>query len=122
MTDEKRKPYLQQLLSFFFAPIWPSFFTIFYLLFFSYFALFYIGHIIIAIKFLIYTIRHSTQLLGLGYLFWGAAFMISLVVPFAVSLYAIFLAHEIWKGVWEERQKWMSLIFVVLAVPLIVVL
>ena len=119
--NDKPKSYLRQLAEFYFAPVWPSFFTILYLLFFAYFTVFYAGHLIVAFKFLLYTLRHSTLLLGLSYLFWGVVFVIALIVPFSVSVYAVFLAYEIWKSRWETRQKYMAIMLIVLIVPLVVV-
>jgi hypothetical protein len=51
MTEEKEKSILKQLFSFYFANSWTSFFTISYLLFFLYSALFYFDNVILAIKF-----------------------------------------------------------------------
>jgi hypothetical protein len=124
MSNEKsteKKPYLKQLIAFYFAAKWRSFFTILYLLTFVYFSVFYLGNLLIALRFVSYTIRNSVLLLGLDYLFWGVAFIISLVIPFAVSFYAIFLLFEIWRGSFDHQQRTIATVLIIILVPLIVV-
>lgn len=110
-----RKPYYKQVLEFYFAPLLRSFFTVLYLLFFLYFVVFYVDHIVLAIKFLIYTLRTSTVELSLSYVFWGSLFIISLIVPFSVSLYAIVIPFEIRKQAWEKMRKLLVILLVVVA-------
>lgn len=95
MADHNQKSYLKRVLGFYFSPVLWSFFTILYLLFFFYFILFYLDNVILAVKFMLYTFNTSTTLLNLPYLFWGALFILSLIVPFSLSIYAICLPYEI---------------------------
>lgn len=120
MTEEK-KPYISRVFSFYFAPHWQSFFTILYLVFFLYFAVFHSGKLLIAFNFALYTIYGSASLLGLSYLFWGVAFLISLIIPFSVSAYAIFLFYEIWHDSWPERYKLLATALIIIGVPIIIV-
>ncbi|HJO89945.1 MAG: hypothetical protein QGH85_01300 [Candidatus Pacebacteria bacterium] len=126
MTEEKeqKQPYLKRLISFYFAPVWYSFLTILYLLFFLYFTVFYSGHVLIAYRFLAYTLKNSVSLLGLSYLFWGVAFIITLVIPFSISLYAIFFLNNLWNDdsyKWEQDRKILVTALVVVGVPLLVI-
>ena len=119
---KKEESYLKQMFAFYFAPIWQSFFTILYLVFFFYFAIFHSGKIFIALKFLFYTLGNSASLLGLSYLFWGVIFLISLIIPFSVSLYAILLFFEIWKGVWERNHKLLATLLLIVETPFVIVI
>ena len=119
---EKKKSYLRQVSTFYFAPIWQFFFTIFYLVFFFYFAVFHSGKLWLAFKFLMYTLNRSVELLGLSYLFLGVIFLISLIIPFSVSVYAILLLHEIWhKTDWEQNIKFFVTALVIVTTPLLII-
>ncbi len=119
---EAKPSYLRQVTTFYFAPIWQSFFTIFYLLFFFYFAIFHSGKLWLALKFLLYTIGNSAELLGLSYLFLGVIFIISLIIPFSVSVYAILLLFEIWEETkWEQSIKLLVTGLVIATVPLLII-
>ncbi|MDP3725631.1 MAG: hypothetical protein Q8R36_00360 [bacterium] len=121
MTEEP-KSYLKQVATFYFAPIWQSFFTIFYLLFFFYFAVFHSGKLWLASKFLLYTIGNSAELLGLSYLFLGVVFLISLIIPFSVSIYAILLLFEIWEETkWEQSVKLLVTSLIIATAPLLII-
>ena len=128
MADEKkikREPYLKRLISFYFAPKWQSFLTILYLLVFLQSSAFYSGHLLIAYRFVVYTVKNSVSLLGLDYLFWGAAFTVSLIIPFSISLYAIFFLHNLWSGEgnkWTKDRRILVSAVVVISVPLIIIL
>ncbi len=125
-NNNKTEPYLKKFFRFYFhvAPIWRSFFTIFYLAFFAYFAVFYSGKLWIAFNFILYTIAHSVSFLTLNYLFWGVIFLIALIIPFSVSFYSIFLLFEIWQhnDGWTKKRKSLLTILVIIAVPLVIVL
>ncbi len=125
-NGNKTEPYLRRFFKFYFhvAPIWRSFLTIFYLVFFAYFAVFYSGKLWIALNFILYTIAHSVSFLTLNYLFWGVIFLVSLIIPFSASFYSIFLLFEIWQhnDGWTKKRKSLLTILVVIAVPLIIVL
>lgn len=120
-TAERQKSYFKKLLSFYFAPAWQSFFTILYLVFFSYFAIFHSGKIVLAFKFILYTLKNSTLLLGLEYLFWGVMFLITLIIPFSVSLYSILLFYEMWTSNWDRSRKLLVTALIIVAIPIIVI-
>ncbi|PIS13509.1 MAG: hypothetical protein COT67_01415 [Candidatus Tagabacteria bacterium CG09_land_8_20_14_0_10_41_14] len=115
------KNYLSRIFSFYFAPVWQSALTILYLLFFLYFAVFYVGNVWLALKFIWYTIINSGALLGLSYLFWGVIFLITLIIPFSISLYSMLLFYEIWHKNWEKKLKMFGTVLIILLVPLIIV-
>lgn len=119
---EKKPSYLKKILCFYFAPVWQSFFSIFYLVFFFYFSVFHSGKILVAFDFLLYTFINSSSILTLDYLFWGVVFIMGLIIPFAISLYAIVLFYEIWRGSWLPAHKVLTTISIILAVPLIIIL
>jgi len=105
MPEQKKKSYFKQVIGFYLAPTWQSLLSILYLLFFFYFVVFYFGNITLALKFILFTLINSGALLGLSYLFWGVFFLVSLLIPFFVSIYAIVLPYEIWKNNWEKMHK-----------------
>lgn len=119
---EKNPSYAKQMFTFYFAPIWQSFFRIFYLIFFSYFAIFHSGKIWVAIKFIFYTLWNSTALIGLSYLFWGVTFLISLIIPLSISLYAIPLLFKVWSEKNKLSNKFLATLVLVLGIPLIIIL
>ena len=119
---EKEPSYTMTILSYYFAHTWESFFKILYLIFFAYFLIFNSGKIIVAFNFIVYTLLASPSILTLQYLFWGVIFLISLIIPFSVSLYAITLFYEIWvKSIWKLSYKYLMTISIILAVPLIII-
>lgn len=121
MTKEKEKHIFKQLFSFYFANSWSSFFTISYLLFFLYTALFYFDNVILAIKFLFYTLGLSTPLLEISYLFWGVVFIITLIIPFSISIYALFILHNLWdKTKLQKKQKFITTLFVIVLTIIII--
>lgn len=120
--DTKTTPYFKELLSFYFSHNWYSFFKITYLLFFLYSAIFYFDRVILAIKFLFHTLGLSTALLGLDYLFWGITFIISLIIPFSVSISAIIIFHNLWtKSDLQIKQKFISTVLVIIVVTTIII-
>ena len=126
MTEEKKekKSYIKRLFAFYFAPVWYSFLTILYLLFFLYFTIFYSGHILTAYRFLIYTFKNSASLLGLDYLFYGVAFLITLVIPFSISLYSILFLYDIWnvEKKWTKDRKILITVIIIIIIPLVIIL
>ncbi len=114
--DSKQKEsYGLKVLGFYFAPQIRSFFTVLYLIFFTYFIIFYFDNLTLAAKFILYTVSNSTIALGLGHLFWGSFFVIALILPFSVSFYAIFIPYEIKIRPWETAKKILLIILVFLA-------
>jgi len=122
MPNEKKPSYIRRVSAFYFAPIWQSFFTIIYLVFFFYFAVFHSGKIVLAVKFIGYTLANSTSLLGLAYLFWGVVFLISLIIPFSLSLYAILFFYEMWNSHWDRHRKLLMTILLLTFIPLIIII
>ncbi|MEK7596023.1 MAG: hypothetical protein AAB564_00510 [Patescibacteria group bacterium] len=119
----RKKGYLKEVFRFYFKPNWQSaVLTTLYLFFFLYFAVFYTGNVWLALKFIWYTMIHSGSLLGLSYLFWGVLFLIALVVPFSVSVYALILLYEIWQKDWEKKDKVLGTILLIFIVPALIVL
>lgn len=116
-------PYYKKVLNFYFAPLWRTFFTTLYLLFFAYFALFYSDYILLGVRFLYYTFTLPTISLTLDYLFWGASFVVLLVIPFSISLYALFIPFELMRKLdWTRNQKILVALVVALATIDVVVL
>lgn len=114
---------MSQVVHFYFAPELRSVATILYLGVFGYFTIYYIDNIFLAIRFLIYMIMEHTALMGTAYLFTGMAFVISLVFPFFVSFYSIFVLHKVWhKPDWAVYVKWfMTIVITVVGVFCIIV-
>lgn len=120
---EKQPSYLKKLMRYYFRPVWQSFFTVLYLVFFAFFLVFNSGKLLIAADFVVYTILQSAAILTVTYLFWGVTFIISLIIPFSISLYAIIIFYEIWgKSSWETYNKILATIAIILAVPLVIIL
>lgn len=111
-----KQTYLKKVMNFYFAPLWRTIFASLYLLFFGYFVIFFFDYILLALRFLYYTFRLPTIMLTLDYLFWGAAFVVLLVVPFSVSLYALIIPFELMKKLdWTKRQKILAALLVFFA-------
>jgi len=120
--EEKIQPEIKPMFKFYFSNSWYSFFNISYLLFFVYSAIFYFDNVILAIKFIFHTLILSTSLLNINYLFWNIAFIISLIIPFSASIYALFIYHNIWeKSDLKTKQKFVSTIFVIITTITIIV-
>lgn len=115
-TEDDDRSYFKKVSDFYFGPVIRSFFSAMYLFFFVYVTIFYANNVILAIQFIFYTILTSTPLLSLGYLFWGALFLIFLLIPVALSLYAIFLPYEIAsRGHWTNTRKSLLIALVFLS-------
>ena len=122
MTEETEKTLFKKLTGFYFSNNWYSFLTIPYLLFFLYSAFFYFDNIILTLKFLIYTLRLSTPLLGLAYMLWGTVFIIALIIPFSISISAIIVFYNIWKETTLQiKQKFITTLFVIFLAVIIII-
>jgi hypothetical protein len=108
------KPLHKELLEFYFKPMWRTILTVIYLLFFGYFLVFYIDNLWLIARFILYTLNESTLPLSLSSLFWGAVFIIALIIPFGVSLYAIFVPIEVKKKSWDRTRKVLVILMVAL--------
>src|SRR3954470_5522402 len=91
-----KSSYLSEVAHFYFAPELRSVATILYLGVFGYITLYYLDSIFLAIRFLFYILFGHTALGGISYLFTGMAFVLTLVAPFFISFYSIFVLHRIW--------------------------
>ncbi len=121
-SKETEKTFLKKLTGFYFSNNWYSFLTIPYLLLFLYSAIYYFDNIILTVRFLIYTLRLSTPLLGLAYMFWGAVFVIALIIPFTVSISAIIVFYNLWKETsLQVKQKIITTIFVIILTIIIII-
>ncbi|MFA6158942.1 MAG: hypothetical protein WC763_04980 [Candidatus Paceibacterota bacterium] len=108
-SKPEKKSYTSELLSFYFAPELRSIATIFHLVIFGYFALFYVDGVFLAIRFLWYIATDSTALQGIPFLLTGMAFFVCLILPFSVSVYSIFVMHAVWaKPDWKGAAKWVA--------------
>ncbi len=117
-----KQTYFKKVLNFYFTPLWRTFFTALYFLFFGYFVLYFSDYILLGARFLYYTFNLPTIALTLDYLFWGALFVVFLVIPFSISLYAIFIPFELMKLLdWTRNQKIAVAFIVALATIDIVV-
>ena len=122
MEEQEKEPMSKQLFKFYFVNSWYSLFTITYLLFFFYSAIFYFDRVLLALKFLYYTIRLSTALLSLSHLFLGIGFMVALIIPFSVSISAIFIFFNLWKeSEIQIKQKLVSTLFIIIIIITIMI-
>ena len=110
-----------KLRKFYFRRSWSAFFLILYLLIFIYFALFYIGNLVIATQFLYFTVFVGGTLPALSALFWGVLFLIALILPSLASIYAIILLHEIWTEEWKKPRKYLATVVVFFGVPILII-
>ena len=118
-----KQTYLKKVLNFYFAPLWRTIFASLYLLFFGYFVIFFFDYLLLALRFLYYTLRLPTIMLTLDYLFWGASFVVLLVIPFSASFYALIIPFELMKKLeWTKRQKVLAALLVFFATVDVVVL
>lgn len=108
--------YMIELIRFYFAPRLHSVITIFYAIVYSYTALYYTENVYLAFKYIFYTVVTSTVLLSISHLFWGILFIITLILPFTLSLYAIFLLHRVWEkhGTWSWHIRLVTIILFVI--------
>jgi ABC-type glycerol-3-phosphate transport system permease component len=51
-------------------------------------------------------------------------FLITLIIPFSVSLYSIFLLFEVWQhnSNWTKLRKTLLTVLIIVAVPLVIIL
>ena len=55
-------------------------------------------------------------------IFWGAAFLVTLIIPFTVSLYAILFFYELWKNGWDRSRKILMTLLLLTAIPFFMVI
>ena len=118
-----KKSYASDLLHFYFAPHLRSIGTIFYLVVFGYFTIYYLDNVLLAARFLLYVLFGHTALSGTVFLFTGLFFIISLVIPFAMSFYSILVLHEIWRNsTWSKYVKGLVTAIVIAGGILIIII
>lgn len=99
--------YATSVARYYFSPKLRSVLTILYFLFFLYFVIFYISHIFLAIRFILRTLFSSTVSLGADYMIWGSIFIVCLVIPFFVSVFALVLPYEMRKRAWPRTTRFV---------------
>ncbi len=105
---QKVGSFLKEIAGFYFTPGIRSVGTILYLAVFAFCAVYYIDNIFLALKFLAYVVTGNTALSSISYLFVGMVFIISLVLPFSISIYSISVLPKIWnKEAWSTTIKWI---------------
>jgi hypothetical protein len=118
MADKKpqEKSYLGEVAHFYFAPKLRSVFTILFLLVYGFFVIYYIDNVLLAIHYIFYILTGNNVLQDTSYLFWGLSFILTLMIPFSVSIYSIFLVFDVWqKNDWSKYAKGLITIVIILA-------
>ncbi len=114
MEKTDKKPTLKQ---FYFTSSWYALFTTSYLFLFLYFTIAYLDNIFSAIGFVFRTLSASTTMLPISHIFWGAIYIISLILPFTVSIFAIFALPNIWRRAqWKKDQKLLATIILMVII------
>ncbi|OHA15404.1 MAG: hypothetical protein A3H57_03375 [Candidatus Taylorbacteria bacterium RIFCSPLOWO2_02_FULL_43_11] len=105
LHGDKSPSYFKSVIGYYFVPKSRSLIALLYLAFFTYFAIFYFSHVLLAIRFLYNTIMASTLALGPEHVIWGAVFLIVLIIPFTISILAITLPYEMKKRAWPRGTR-----------------
>ena len=108
MTEKKpeKKSYFKELVHFYFAPKLRSVLTIFFLIVYGFFVIYYLDNVFLALHYIFYIVLGSNVLQDTSYLLWGLLFILTLVLPFSISVYSIFLLFDIWcKTDWSKYVK-----------------
>jgi hypothetical protein len=114
MEDTAKKPTLKQ---FYFNSSWYSLFTTSYLFLFFYFAIAYLNNVFVAIAFVFRTFTTSTALIPMSNIAWGAIYVISLLIPFTISIFAIVALPNIWQRTgWKKDQRLLATIAIVVVI------
>ncbi|HEU0080882.1 MAG TPA: hypothetical protein VFQ72_02565 [Candidatus Paceibacterota bacterium] len=122
-AKKEKDSFIKEVISFYLAPDIRSVGTLLYLGIFGYFALYYVDSVILAVRFLFYVLLGHTALSGSGYLFAGLVFVICLVLPFFISLYAIFVLQRVWtKPSWANKAKAIATLVICLGSILAIML
>ncbi len=113
----------QTLGKFYFNSSWYSLLTTSYLFLFAFFAIFYLDNVFLAIAFVFRTLFASTTLLPMSSAVWGAVYVISLLIPFTVSIFAIFALPKVWGNTkWKKDQSLLITIGLTIAILVIMLL
>lgn len=92
---------MKNLLRFYLTPGIHSVATLLFLAIFSFFALYYLDNVFVALRYLVYVLMSHTALTGIVHLFVGMAFVVALAFPFALSIYSILVLPHVW-----EKKEW----------------
>jgi hypothetical protein len=117
MADKKeaKKSYLSEVVHFYFAPKLRSVFTIFFLLVYGFFVIYYIDNVFLALHYIFYILTGNNVLQDTSYLLWGLSFILTLMIPFSVSIYSIFLVFDVWeKTDWSKYAKGIITLLIIL--------
>ncbi len=114
--QDDKDHYMKSVMRFYFTPHPRAALTVLFILIYGYFVLYYINDAHLAERFIIYTLTSGTALLSIEYLFWYTSFVMTLLAPFIVSAYAIFVLYESW----HEKRKWESHFRTLMTVALVV--
>jgi hypothetical protein len=120
MAEEK--PSKKSIWNYYFRVRWQTALNIHFLIMMVYLSLFYIGNVWNAIKFAFFTIFSSSRMLGLDFAFWGVIFEVSVIIPFLICWYAIFLLPKIWQSKLKRFQQVFFTIIMFVMIPLIIVI
>lgn len=101
MAEEKQ----ESIWKFYFQSRWQTALAAHYLIAVAYLAIFYANNLFVAFKFAFFTFSTSARQLGLEFALWGVVFMITVLVPFFTSWYAIFLLPKIWQSPYTKWQR-----------------
>lgn len=102
MPDQEKQ---ESIWKFYFQSRWQTALAAHYLIAVAYLAIFYVNNLFVAFKFAFFTFTTSARQLGLEFAVWGVVFMITALVPFFTSWYAIFLLPKIWRSHYTKPQK-----------------
>ena len=114
--------YLRRIINYYLAPSWTSLLTTIYLIFFGYFVLYFAHNLLLALKYVWFVMQNSQSMFGLNYLLWGVTFILALIVPFSVSLYALVIPYEINDKAWRMDKKIITVALLVSLVLLTIVI
>ncbi len=107
----------QTLKQFYFNSSWYSILTTSYLFLFFYFAIAYLNNVFVAIAFIFKTFTTSTTLIPMVNIAWGAIYVISLLIPFTISIFAIVALPNIWQKInWKKDQRLLATIAIVIVI------
>lgn len=118
---KKEDPIFKRLIAFYSKMAPRSLFAFFYLIIFLYFTLFFFDNILLAVRFVFYTLFISTISMNASDLLWGSAFLAFLVAPFVLSLSAIVFPLLIKEKRMPKHHKWTWAIGLALLVIILMI-
>jgi len=122
MVIIRDEEFLPKRIVLFYSKLAPrSLFALFYLIIFLYFTLFFFDNILLAIRFVFYTLFISTISMNAGDLIWGSAFLAFLIAPFVLSLFSISLPILIKEKRLPKNEKWITTITIGLIIIILMI-